>query len=145
MGHGDPKETDGSAGADTIGAPLEHAEITRSTQMDDHGDDFGQWDTEASAVQRTEDEWTTIAGHVRHAANKIGPTLPLCLPGEPQECGRSAQQHVLAWAAHLKAAAHHVIEQTAPSEARAAYVAGPLYRRKLAGLRAHTAPADVPR
>jgi hypothetical protein len=106
--------------------------------MDDHGDDFGRWDADrgAGAVQRTEEEWVRVAGYIRHAANKVGPTLPLCLPGEPQECGRSAQQHVLAWSAHLKAVAHHLIEQAAPSEARAAHVAGPLYQRRLAELRA---------
>jgi hypothetical protein len=32
--------------------------------------------------------------------------------------------------------AHHLIEQAAPSEARAAHVAGPLYQRRLAELRA---------
>ncbi|ARX84221.1 hypothetical protein SMD44_03659 [Streptomyces alboflavus] len=106
--------------------------------MDDHGDGFGRWGVETShaAVQRSEEEWTVIAGYIRHAANKVGPDLPLCLPGEPQECGRTAQQHVLAWAAHLKAVAHHLIEQSAPSEARAAHVAGPLYQQRLAQLRA---------
>ncbi|WP_405656327.1 hypothetical protein [Streptomyces sp. RK9] len=106
--------------------------------MDDHGDDFSKWGTETpiGVVQRSEEEWATIAGYIRHAANKVGPDLPLCLPGEPQECGRTAQQHVLAWAAHLKAVAHHLIEQSAPSEARAAHVAGPLYQQRLAQLRA---------
>ncbi|MER0242166.1 hypothetical protein AAHZ94_09040 [Streptomyces sp. HSW2009] len=113
--------------------------------MDDHGDDFGEWgtDTNANAVQRTEEDWATIAEYIRHAANKLGPTLPLCLPGEPQECGRSAQQHVLAWSAHLKARAHHLIEQSAPSEERAAHVAGPLYVRRLAQLRAEQAAERV--
>ncbi|MFI1826741.1 hypothetical protein ACH41E_09905 [Streptomyces sp. NPDC020412] len=109
---------------------------------DDHGDDFGPWETHGHdhAVQRTEDEWAVIAGYIRHAANKIAPQpLPLCLPGEPDECGRTAQQHVLAWAAHLKAAAHHTIEQAAPTQARAAHVAGPLYQRHLADIRVHTA------
>lgn len=104
--------------------------------MDDHGDDFGRWVTEGNAARRTEAEWATIAGYVRHAANKVGPALPLCLPGEPQECGCDAQQHVLAWAAHLKAAAHYLIEQSAPSAAQAAHAAGPFYRRRLAGFRA---------
>ncbi|MBW1601955.1 hypothetical protein JJV70_07485 [Streptomyces sp. JJ66] len=105
--------------------------------MDAHGDDFGRWMAEGAVgtVQRTEEEWTVIAGYVRHAANKVGPPLPLCLPGESQECGRTAQQHVLAWAAALKAAAHHIIEQSAPSQARAAHVAGPLYQQHLAQLR----------
>jgi hypothetical protein len=108
--------------------------------MHDHGDDFGRWQAEdAEAVRRTEDEWLTLARYVRHAANKVGPELPLCLPGEPEECGRSAQQHVLAWAAALKAAAHHIIEQSAPSKARAAHVAGPLYQRRLAELRTQRA------
>ncbi|ANW17311.1 hypothetical protein [Streptomyces clavuligerus] len=113
--------------------------------MDDHGDDFGRWDVEASlgAVQRSDEEWAVIAGYIRHAANKIGPTLPLCLPGEPQECGRTAQQHVLAWSAHLKAVAHHLIEQSAPSQARAAHVAGPLYQRQLTELRSLNAPQHV--
>ncbi|HEY8979357.1 MAG TPA: hypothetical protein VIU15_07215, partial [Streptomyces sp.] len=73
--------------------------------MDDHGDDFGPWGWESvsTGVQRPEEEWAAIARYVRHAANKVGPQLPLCLPGEPRECGRPAQQHVIAWAAHLKA------------------------------------------
>jgi hypothetical protein len=103
--------------------------------VDDHGDDFGTW-VAGGASRRTEEEWVVIAGYIRHAANKVGPALPLCLPGEPQECGRSAEQHVLAWAAHLKAAAHHLIEQSATSEAQAAYAAGALYQRRLAELRA---------
>ncbi|MFF9350508.1 hypothetical protein [Streptomyces sp. NPDC014734] len=113
--------------------------------MDDHGDDFGRWGTEASpdAVQRSDEEWAVVAGYIRHAANKVGPTLPLCLPGEPQECGRTAQQHVLAWSAHLKAVAHHLIEQSAPSEARAAHVAGPLYQRRLTELRSLNVPQHV--
>ncbi|MFJ6748059.1 hypothetical protein ACIQNI_07660 [Streptomyces sp. NPDC091266] len=105
--------------------------------MADHGDDFDWWleEGDTEAVQRTEEDWDVIARHVRHAANKIGPALPLCLPGEPQECGRSAQQHVLAWSAAVKAAAQHLIEQAAPSPARAAHVAGPLYQRRLEELR----------
>lgn len=109
--------------------------------MDDHGDDFGRWFQEGQVgVQRTEEQWLTIARYVRHAANKLSPDLPLCLPGEPQECGRTAQQHVLAWSAHLKAVAHHLIEEAAPSPARAAHVAGPLYQRRLAELRAENPP-----
>jgi hypothetical protein len=113
--------------------------------MHDHGDDFGAWGWESagSAIQRTEEEWAVIAGYIRHAANKVGPQLPLCLPGEPQECGRTAQQHVLAWAAHLKAVAHHLIEQSTPSEARGAHAAGPLYQRRLAELRAQSAPVHA--
>lgn len=110
--------------------------------MDDHGDDFGPWGWESESdgtVQRTEDDWLTIARYIRHAADKLGPVLPLCLPGEPQECGRPAQQHVVAWSAHLKAVAHHLIEQSTPSEARGAHAAGPLYQRRLAELRAHSA------
>lgn len=105
----------------------------------DHGDDFAGWLGEggSTAVQRTEEEWAVVAGYVRHAANKIGPQLPLCLPGEPQECGRTAQQHVLAWSAALKAAAQRLIEEAAPSPARAAHVSGPLYQRYLSELRQH--------
>ncbi|MFF8448705.1 hypothetical protein ACF06Q_13495 [Streptomyces leeuwenhoekii] len=114
--------------------------------MDDHGDDFGPWgwESDSSAVQRTEEEWAAIARYVRHAANKLGPQLPLCLPGEPQECGRPAQQHVLAWSAHLKAVAHHLIEQSAPSEARGAHAVGPLYQRRLAELRTQSDPVHAP-
>jgi hypothetical protein len=113
--------------------------------VDDHGDDFGRWGTEGAvgAVQRTEEEWATIAGYIRHAANKIGPALPPCIPGEPQDCGRTAQQHVLAWSAHLKAVAHHLIEQSAPSQARAAHAAGPLYQRRLAEQCAQCAPVHA--
>lgn len=105
----------------------------------DHGDDFHTWlngDYSTHPVQRSEDEWALIAGYLRHAANKIGPTLPLCLPGEPQECGRTAQQHVLVWGAAVKAAAQHLIEEAAPAPANASFVAGPLYQRRLAELRA---------
>ncbi|MET8975421.1 hypothetical protein ABZX85_07340 [Streptomyces sp. NPDC004539] len=112
--------------------------------MDDHGDDFGPWGWESvtTGVRRTEEEWAAIARHVRHAANKVGPQLPLCLPGEPRECGRPAQQHVIAWAAHLKAAAHHLIEESTPSGARGAHAAGPLYRRRLSELRGPTPQAQ---
>ncbi|WP_306320445.1 MULTISPECIES: hypothetical protein [unclassified Streptomyces] len=113
--------------------------------MHDHGDDFGPWDTDgnASAPRRTDEEWAAIARYIRHAANKVGPELPLCLPGEPQQCGRTAQQHVLAWAAHLKAAAHHLIERAAPSRERGTHAAGPLYQRQLAELREHSARSHV--
>lgn len=109
--------------------------------MDDHGDDFGPWgwETNGDPTRRTEDEWLTIARYVRHAANKLGPELPLCLPGEPQECGRTSQQHVIAWAAHLKAVSHHLIEQATPSEERGAHAIGPMYRRRLSALRETTA------
>ncbi|MEU9111846.1 hypothetical protein AB0D04_08660 [Streptomyces sp. NPDC048483] len=109
--------------------------------MDDHGDDFGRWMNEGhpAAVQRTEEQWEQIARYVRGAANKVGPELPLCLPGEPQECGRSAQQHVLAWSAALKAAAQRLIEEASPTPSRAAHVAGPVYQRRLAELRAQSA------
>lgn len=115
--------------------------------MDDHGDDFGDWFQERQHVQRSEEEWLMIAQYVRHAAIKIlGPEqIPLCLPGEPQECGRGAQQHVLAWAAHLKAAAQNLIVESAPSPARAAHVAGPLYQRRLAELRHLKLSADPTR
>lgn len=115
--------------------------------MDDHGDDFGPWGWEGdgNAIRRTEDEWLTIARYVRHAANKLGPELPLCLPGEPQECGRTAQQHVIAWAAHLRAVSHHLIEQATPSKARGAHAVGPLYQRRLAELRAQSAPVQPAR
>ncbi|MGW1779940.1 hypothetical protein ACWCQQ_12450 [Streptomyces sp. NPDC002143] len=115
--------------------------------MDDHGDDFGAWGWESTSntAQRSDEEWATIARYIRHAANKLGPQLPLCLPGEPQECGRPAQQHVLAWAAHLKAVAHHLIEQSTPSEARGVFAAGPLYQRRLAELRERSVPEHAPR
>ncbi|MEU5424252.1 hypothetical protein AB0H73_01395 [Streptomyces olivoreticuli] len=113
------------------------------TGHDDHGDDFSAWmgDVPTGAAHRTEDEWAVIAGYLRHAANKLGPALPLCLPGEPDECGRTAHQHVLAWAAAVKAAAQRIIEQSAPTPANAAYTAGPLYQRRLAELRARDAAA----
>ncbi|MBZ4319561.1 hypothetical protein [Streptomyces huiliensis] len=104
----------------------------------DHGDDFGAWigNQHTAPAHRTDEEWADVARYLRHAANKIGPALPLCLPGEPQECGRSAHQHVLAWGAAVKAAAQHVIESAAPAPAHAAYAGGPLYQRRLAELRA---------
>ncbi len=108
--------------------------------MDDHGDEYGAWvgDTVPDpAADRTDEEWAAIARYLRHAANQLGPSLPLCLPGEPQQCGRTARQHVLAWGAAVKAAAQHVIEEAAPSPAHAAFAAGPLYHRRRAVLREH--------
>ncbi|MCS0639065.1 hypothetical protein NX801_26165 [Streptomyces sp. LP05-1] len=109
----------------------------------DHGDDFDAWCGDigsAAAVRRGEEEWATVAGYVRHAANKLGPALPLCLPGEPQECGRSAQQHVLAWGAVLKARAQDVIDQAAPAPGYAAFAGGTLYQRHRAFLGDRTSP-----
>ncbi|MEV0035091.1 hypothetical protein [Streptomyces sp. NPDC050804] len=91
-------------------------------------------------MPRTDEQWKRTAIYVRHAYNKLSVRdLPLCLPGEPQECGQSAQQHVLLWAADLKAAAHHLIEESAPSHDEAAYHAGPLYKDKLSVLRESSA------
>jgi hypothetical protein len=103
--------------------------------MDPHGDHMLSWPA-PPGQQRTDEQWATIAGMVRHAANKLGAALPLCLPGEPQQCGRSAQQHALAWAAEVKARAHHLIESCAPSEGAATYAAGQLYKERLTALRA---------
>ncbi|MFB0632733.1 hypothetical protein [Streptomyces sp. AB3(2024)] len=55
--------------------------------MDPHGNHMLGWPA-PPAQQGTEEHWTVIAGQVRHAANKLGPALPLCMPGEPQQCGR---------------------------------------------------------
>ncbi|KUF13088.1 hypothetical protein AT728_37645 [Streptomyces silvensis] len=98
-------------------------------------------DVPAHRPQRTEEESAAIARHLRHAANKIGPQLPLCLPGEPQECGRNAHHHVLVWAAAVKAAAQHVIETEASTGAQAAFAANNLYERFLQGLRTERDPA----
>ncbi|MFE2360100.1 hypothetical protein [Streptomyces virginiae] len=106
--------------------------------MDPHGDHLLSWPA-LPERQRTEDQWAAIAGQIRHAANKLGEPLPLCLPGEPRQCGRSAQQHALAWAAELKARSHHLIETYAPSAEAASYAAGPLYKERLAALRAPSA------
>ncbi|GGU78138.1 hypothetical protein ACFWGE_06130 [Streptomyces bacillaris] len=110
--------------------------------MHDHGDDFGAWcgDTGSATAHRTEEEWLDVARYVRHAANKLLPhPLPLCLPGEPQECGRAAQQHVLAWGAVLKAAAQHVIEGASQTPAHVLYAGQTLYQRSLAEMRERTA------
>ncbi|MYR55499.1 hypothetical protein GTY54_04300 [Streptomyces sp. SID625] len=115
--------------------------------MNDHGDDFNEWcgDTGSATAHRTEEEWLSVARYVRHAADKLLPRpLPLCLPGEPQECGRPAQQHVLAWAAALKAAAQHVIEGASPAPAHAHYTGHTLYQRSLAELRGQTARPSGP-
>ncbi|MEU4947745.1 hypothetical protein [Streptomyces lavendulae] len=103
--------------------------------MDPHGDHMLAWPA-PPGQERTEEQWAVIAGQVRHAANKLGDPLPACLPGEPRQCGRSAQQHALAWAAELKARSHYLIEVYAPSEEAAGYAAGTLYRERLAELRA---------
>lgn len=104
----------------------------------DHGDDFGVWIGQefAATDQRSEEDWAQIARYVRGAANKLArPELPLCLPGEPQECGRTARQHALVWAAAVKARAHRLIETTAPTSAHGTNAAGPLYQHYLAELR----------
>ncbi|MER8234748.1 hypothetical protein [Streptomyces sp. NPDC094049] len=105
--------------------------------MVDHGDDFNAWCGESvTGPGRTEEQWLDRARFVRHAANKLLPAgLPLCLPGEPQQCGRSAQQHVLAWGAVLKAAAQLVIEDASPAPAYASYAGQTLYQRSLTQLR----------
>ncbi|MEU6309926.1 hypothetical protein [Streptomyces sp. NPDC047014] len=103
--------------------------------MDPHGDHLLGWPAPPGG-QRTEEQWATLAGMVRHAANKLGQPLPLCLPGEPQQCGLSAQQHALAWSAEVKARAHHLIESAAPSAEAASYAAGQLYKERLTALRA---------
>ncbi|MFJ7266669.1 hypothetical protein ACIQV3_08365 [Streptomyces sp. NPDC099050] len=102
--------------------------------MDPHGEVILSWPAPPGS-ERTEEQWAAIAGQVRHAANKLGAALPACLPGEPRQCGRSAQQHALAWAAELKARSHHLIEVYAPSVEAASYAAGPLYKERLAALR----------
>ncbi|MEV7844114.1 hypothetical protein AB0O50_09015 [Streptomyces cyaneofuscatus] len=115
--------------------------------MNDHGDDFNVWcgDTGSATAHRSEDAWLDIARYVRHAANKLLPhPLPLCLPGEPQQCGRAAQQHVLAWGAVLKAAAQHVIEDASPAPAHAHYSGHTLYQRSLAELRGQTTRSHEP-
>ncbi|GHJ01630.1 hypothetical protein TPA0906_34950 [Streptomyces olivaceus] len=87
-------------------------------------------------MERTEDEWARIAGYVRHTLNKLAPQpLPLCLPGEPQECGKTAREHVLLWSAELKAVAHDLIETSAPTREDAVHYSGPLYRQTLESLR----------
>ncbi len=64
--------------------------------------------------------------------------LPLCLPGEPQACGQTARQHVLGWAAELKAVAHHLIEDNAETAAEGAYFAGEFYKNRLPACREAT-------
>ncbi|MFJ4687808.1 hypothetical protein ACIQNG_20225 [Streptomyces sp. NPDC091377] len=87
-------------------------------------------------MERTEEEWATVAGYVRHALNKLAPSpLPLCLPGEPQACGKDAQEHVLLWSAELKAVAHNLIETSAPTHDAATHYSGPIYRATLESLR----------
>ncbi|MER7763269.1 hypothetical protein [Streptomyces sp. NPDC097619] len=103
--------------------------------MDAHGDELTLWSTGEPAVRRSEGEWAVLAGRIRLAANGLGEALPLCLPGEPEECGRSAQQHALAWAAEAKARAHRFIEVNAPSEHTASAFAGPFYKDRLGVLR----------
>ncbi|MFJ9854979.1 hypothetical protein [Streptomyces sp. NPDC101150] len=42
----------------------------------------------------------------------------------------------MVWPAALKAATQHLIEETAATQAQEAYVAGPVYQRRLSELRA---------
>ncbi|GGZ28330.1 hypothetical protein GCM10010387_22210 [Streptomyces inusitatus] len=108
--------------------------------MDDHGDDLTTWlHGQGDPVERHEEEWERLAMYVRHAANKVGPHLPLCLPREPQECGRDGRQHALAWAAALKAAAQHIIETNTATPAESSYYSGQIYLRRLTALRAQPA------
>ncbi|MFJ3973956.1 hypothetical protein [Streptomyces sp. NPDC090021] len=101
--------------------------------MDPHGNHTLAWPA-PPGQRRNDEQWTAIARQVRHAAKNLGPALPLCLPGEPQQCGRSARHHALGWAAELKAQAHRLIEACAPSEQTAAYAAGSLYKERLTAL-----------
>ncbi|MFF2543964.1 hypothetical protein ACFVUY_15515 [Kitasatospora sp. NPDC058063] len=105
--------------------------------MDDHGDDWAPWpgDLNNGWPARTADQWLDVARYVRHAANKIGDPLPLCLPGEPHACGRSAQHHAVLWGGVLKARAHHVIEMAAPTQEYGAWAAKTLYRVEVDKLR----------
>ncbi|WP_367123827.1 hypothetical protein [Streptomyces phytohabitans] len=115
--------------------------------MQEHGDDFDVWCAESGDVGgwRSDEEWLSVARFVRHAANKLlAEDLPLCLPGEPRQCGRPARQHVLAWGAVLKAAAQQVIEDASPSPAHSSYAGQTLYHRSLAELRAHSTTARTP-
>ncbi|WP_406113904.1 hypothetical protein [Kitasatospora purpeofusca] len=110
--------------------------------MDNHGDHYGDdwmpWpgDVPNGWPAKTPDQWLDVARYVRHAANKLGEYLPLCLPGEPNECGRSAQQHAVVWGADLKARAHHVIEMAVPTQEYGRWAAGTLFRGRLDELRA---------
>ncbi|MQS39889.1 hypothetical protein [Streptomyces katsurahamanus] len=108
--------------------------------MDDHGDDFTAWlHGHGNAVERTEEQWELFARYVRQGASKVGPPLPLCLSGEPQECGRGGRQHALAWAAALKAFSQHIIETNAATPAEISYYSGQVYQRRLVHLRTETA------
>jgi hypothetical protein len=89
--------------------------------------------------QRTEDQWLDAAQRLRHAADKVLPEpRPACLPGELRECGQDARQHVLEWAAELKAAAQHLIEESAATPDEEARFAGALYGERLKALGAST-------
>ncbi len=86
--------------------------------------------------QRTEEQWLDIARYVRHAVNKVAAApLPLCLPGEPQECGQTAREHALGWSAELKATAHHLIEESASTREEAEYYAATYYKDRVTSLR----------
>ncbi|MBO1416457.1 hypothetical protein [Streptomyces sp. FH025] len=113
--------------------------------MDDHGDDWTPWpgDVANGWPASTPEQWLDRARYVRHAANKVGDPLPLCLPGEPNECGRSAQHHAVLWGAVLKARAHHIIEMAAPTQEYGAWAAKTLYRERVGELRQQ--PAGAPR
>lgn len=86
-------------------------------------------------MERTEEEWMIVARYVRYAVNKVASRpRPLCLPGEPQACGQDARQHVMLWAADLKAAAHLLIEDSAGSHDERIYYTGQYFRDKLAAV-----------
>ncbi|MFJ2113230.1 MULTISPECIES: hypothetical protein [unclassified Streptomyces] len=94
-------------------------------------------------MARTEEEWLHIARYVRHAVNKIGPEhLPLCLPGEPRECGQNGYQHAMLWAAEMKAVAHHLIEEGAATHEEGTFFAKQVYQDRLSALR-EKAPQNV--
>jgi hypothetical protein len=56
------------------------------------------------------EEWAMEARAVRRALAAVGEIVPECLPGEPGDCGITAQNHHGVWSAMLKARAQLMIE-----------------------------------
>ncbi len=88
---------------------------------------------QADIAGATEHNWAEVGRDARSALVLLGyPAMPECMPGEADPCGASAQLHVLAYLATLKAVADHQLDHCGADPA----VVSEIYRHTLAELQA---------
>ena len=64
----------------------------------------------------TDENWADLARHSRQALAELGYALkPRCLPDEPEACGGTFADHVMAQLAAIKAVADHPPDAPAPA------------------------------